>query len=88
MVVEDAKGERLVMTDTGMAEEPHSCHLLSLLPQEVFADQTLIVRFRHDLDSRKLQVKPLSIVTGFGHHPADVLNVFDACIDVGRGRQP
>ena len=51
------------MTDAGMTEEPPSCHLLSLLPPEIFADQTLVVRFRHDLDSRKLQVKPLSIVT-------------------------
>jgi hypothetical protein len=62
-VVEDAQGERLVMTDTGMTEEPPSCHLLPLLPPEVFQNQTLIVRFRHDLDTRKLQVKPLSIVT-------------------------
>lgn len=62
-VLEDAKGERLVLTDAGMTEEPASCHLLSLLPKEVFADQTMIVRFRHDLDTRKLQVKPLSIVT-------------------------
>ncbi len=62
-VVEDAQGERLVMTDTGMTEEPPSCHLLSLLPPDVFADQTLVVRFRHDLDSRKLQVKPLSLVS-------------------------
>jgi SWIM zinc finger len=62
-VAADAKGERLVMTDTGMSEEPASCHLLSLLPNDIFAGQTLIVRFRHDLDSRKLQIKPLSIVT-------------------------
>lgn len=62
-VVEDAKGQRLVMTDTGMTEEPPSCHLLSLLPSDLLVDQTLVVRFRHDLDSRKLQVKPLSVVT-------------------------
>jgi hypothetical protein len=63
LVVGDAKGERLVMTDQGMTEEPPSCHLLGLLPPEIFANNTLIVRFRHDLDTRKLQVKPLSIVT-------------------------
>ena len=63
-VVEDAKGERLVMTDAGMTEEPASCHLLQLISPSLHEDQTLIVRFRHDLDSRKLQVKPLSIVTG------------------------
>jgi len=63
-VAEDAKGERLVMTDAGMAEEPPSCELLALLPKACFEGQTMIVRFRHDLDSRKLQIKPLSIVTG------------------------
>ncbi|HYV35706.1 MAG TPA: SWIM zinc finger family protein [Gemmataceae bacterium] len=63
LVVEDKAGERLVVTDTGMTEEPRSSHLLSLLPNDVLQDQTLIVRFRHDLDTRKLEVKPLSIVT-------------------------
>jgi hypothetical protein len=63
LVAEDAKGERLVLTDVGMAEEPPSCHLLPLLPKAALAGQTLIARFRHDLDTRKLQVKPLSIVT-------------------------
>ena len=62
-VAEDAKGERLVLTDVGMAEEPASCHLLPLLPRETLSGQTLIARFRHDLDTRKLQIKPLSIVT-------------------------
>jgi SWIM zinc finger len=62
-VAEDAKGERLVLTDLGMAEEPPSCHLLPLLPRETLSGQTLIARFRHDLDTRKLQIKPLSIVT-------------------------
>ncbi len=65
-VAEDAKGERLVLTDTGMCEEPASCHLLPLLPREAFEGNTLIGRFRHDLDTRKLQVKPLSIVTRSG----------------------
>jgi hypothetical protein len=66
LVVEDAKGQRLVLTDTGMTEEPASCHLLPLLPPEAFENQTLIARFRHDLDTRKLQVKPLSIVMANG----------------------
>jgi hypothetical protein len=63
LVVEDAHCERLVLTDLGMTEEPRSCHLLPLLSPDLFTEQTLIARFRHDLDSRKLQVKPLSIVT-------------------------
>jgi hypothetical protein len=62
-VCEDARGERLVLTDVGMTEEPPSCQLLRLLPQPDLCDQTLIVRFRHDLDTRTLRVKPLSIVT-------------------------
>lgn len=63
LVVEDAQGERLVMTDAGMSEEPRSTHLFPLLPPELFSNHTLIVRFRHDLDTRRLQIKPLSIVT-------------------------
>ena len=65
-VAEDAKGERLVLTDAGMAEEPASCHLLPLLPKDALTGQTLIARFRHDLDTRKLQIKPLSLVTPTG----------------------
>lgn len=65
-VAEDAKGERLVLTDTGMSEEPPSCHLLPLLPPKLFEEQTLVVRFRHDLDTRQLRIKPLSIVTDTG----------------------
>jgi hypothetical protein len=62
-VAEDGSGERLLMTDRGMTEEPASCHLLSLLPKGSFEGNTLIARFRHDLDTRNLQIKPLSIVT-------------------------
>jgi len=66
IVVEDAKGGRLTCTDAGMSEEPRSCHLLDLLPGELLQGNTLIARFRHDLATRKLQVKPLSIVTDSG----------------------
>lgn len=63
LIVEDAKGERLVLTDRGLPDEPPSCHLLSLLPPQSFEENTLIARFDHDLDTRKLQAKPLSLVT-------------------------
>lgn len=63
-VADDANGDRLVLTDAGISEEPPSCHLLPLLPQAAVAGQTLIARFRHDLDTRQLRIKPLSIVTG------------------------
>lgn len=63
LVVEDRAGDRLVVTDKGLPEEPRSSHLLSLVPKDVLQEQTLVARFRHDLDARKLQVKPLAIVT-------------------------
>ena len=63
LVVEDSKGQRLVLTETGMIEEPPSCHLLAMLPASFHAKQTLIARFHHDLDTQQLRVKPLSIVT-------------------------
>ncbi len=62
-VIEDKNGERLVLTEIGAAEEPPSRYLLGLLPKELHEKQTLVGRFYHDLDSGKLQVKPLSIVT-------------------------
>jgi hypothetical protein len=65
-VIEDMKGERIVVTDEGFDDEPASCHLLSRLPRIVLDHQTLIVRFLHDLDKRLLRVKPLSIVTTSG----------------------
>ncbi len=63
-VVEDKAGNRLSMTDRGMSEEPSSVQLMRLVPQDTLIDQVLVARFRHDLDSSKLEVKPLSIVTG------------------------
>jgi hypothetical protein len=62
-VVEDAAGTRLTMTDRGIAEELSSLPLLRLLPREVLNENVLVARFRHDLDSRRLEVKPLGIVT-------------------------
>jgi hypothetical protein len=66
LVAEDKQGSRLVLTDAGMSEEPASCHLLSLLPPALLSNQTLVARFRHDLDTRQLRIKPLSIVTSTG----------------------
>jgi hypothetical protein len=63
LVAEDQQGNRLAMTDEGMSEEPASCHLLSLLPADLLEDNTLIARFRHDLDTRQLRIKPLGIVS-------------------------
>ncbi len=62
-VVEDASGNRLAMTDRGMAEEPASVQLLRLVPPALLRDQVLVSRFRHDLDTGRLEIKPLGIVT-------------------------
>lgn len=62
-VVEDSAGQRLVLSDKGMIDEPRSCHLLQLLPENALSNQTLVARFRHDLDTQKLQVKPLALIT-------------------------
>lgn len=62
-VVEDAQGQQLAMTDAGMTDEPRSCHLLPLVSAELLQEQTLVARFRHDLDACRLAVKPLSFVT-------------------------
>lgn len=63
LVLEDAQGERIAFTEAGMSEEPASCHLMWLLPQHMLHQQTLVARFHHDLDTRELHIKPLSIIT-------------------------
>jgi hypothetical protein len=63
LVIEDSSGERLGLTDTGISEEPASCHLMRLVPKDLFSHQTLVGRFYHDLDTQRLCVKPLSVVT-------------------------
>ena len=62
-VAEDAKKQRLVFADAGMTEEPRSCHLLQLLPKVLLQGNVVVVRFRHDLDAHRLQIKPLAIVS-------------------------
>jgi len=62
-VVEDHTGNRITLTDQGIREEPCSLQLLPFLPPDSLRDQTLVGRFRHDLDTRRLEVKPLGIVT-------------------------
>ncbi len=63
MVIEDKSGNRLALTDHGIAEEPPSLQLLRLIPSELLSDQVLVGRFRHDLDSHRLELKPLSIIS-------------------------
>jgi hypothetical protein len=63
LVIEDAAGERLTLADDGLAGDPDTLSLLSMLPKATHQNQAMLVRFHHDLDTRKLAAKPLSIVT-------------------------
>ena len=62
-VVEDARCERLVLTDRGLAEELRTPICCPCCRRSFSRARPLIGRFRHDLDTRKLEIKPLSIVT-------------------------
>ena len=63
VIIEDHAGERLVLADDGHDGEPATLPLLAMLPGAVLRDQTMLVRFHHDLDLQQLRAKPLSIVT-------------------------
>jgi hypothetical protein len=63
LVIEDVKGSRIQLTDRGIAEEVPSLQLLRLVPSGLLKDQVLVARFRHDFETRRLEVKPLAIVT-------------------------
>ena len=63
LVVEDAQKNRLTLTDRGLDEEPASLQVLKLVPDELRRNQVLVARFRHDLDTKRLEVKPLGIVS-------------------------
>ena len=62
-IIEDAAGERLVLSDVAHEGEPATVHLLTMLPPAARKDQGLLLRFHHDLDSQRLHAKPLSVVT-------------------------
>jgi hypothetical protein len=62
-VLEDPNGERLALSDESHEGEPPTLHLFALLPAAALQNQSILVRFHHNLDSQKLQAKPLSIVT-------------------------
>lgn len=62
-VLEDTKGDRIVLQDYRAFEEPDTCHLLPLLPPEALAGGALVGRFHHDLDARTLRFKPLTLLS-------------------------
>lgn len=63
LIVEDAKQNRLLLTDESDLSESPSCELLSLLPPAALEGKVLVARFSYDIDAGLLTAKPLSIVT-------------------------
>jgi hypothetical protein len=63
VILEDSSGERLVLAEDHHPGEPTTLPLLPLLPPNVLRNQSVVVRFHHDLDAQKLRAKPLSLVT-------------------------
>lgn len=63
-VIEDAFGQRLVLEDDDPVKEPESLKLIHLLKRDVLGGQSMLVCLHHNLHTKKLCVKPLSIVTG------------------------
>lgn len=62
-IVEDEKGNRLVLEDNPFGLEPASVDLLRLVKEECLEGKALLVRFHNNLDTRKLRLQPLSIIT-------------------------
>lgn len=63
-VIEDTTGQRLVLEDRPAGNAPSGIRTIQLMAPADLQRQAVLVRFRHDLDSGKLRVQPLSIITG------------------------
>jgi hypothetical protein len=63
LALEDRAGERLLLADDGLAGEPDTVPLLSMLPAASRREQAMLVRFAHALDTQQLRAKPLSLLT-------------------------
>ena len=62
-VMEDANGQRIILADNPLGNDPPSVNLLLLIPREGLMEQAALVRFYNNMDSRRLYAQPLSIVT-------------------------
>lgn len=58
----DKQGRQLTLTDNAMAGKP-TTPLIALLQRDDLTDQAALVMFRHDIDSNRLAVQLMSIVT-------------------------
>ncbi|MEN6316568.1 MAG: SWIM zinc finger family protein [Clostridiaceae bacterium] len=62
IVLVDAEGQRLVLADNAGRAEPETVGLIDLLDSQDMKNQTMLVRFQHDMDAKRLYAKPLSII--------------------------
>lgn len=62
IVLVDTEGQRLVLGDHEESAEPETLRLIDLLDPEDMINQTMLVRFYHDIDAKRLYAKPLSII--------------------------
>ncbi len=62
IVLVDAEGQRLVLADQAGSAEQETVGLIDLLEPQDMENRAMLVRFHHDMDSRRLYAKPLSIV--------------------------
>ncbi|HEX2945469.1 MAG TPA: SWIM zinc finger family protein [Clostridia bacterium] len=61
-VLVDAEGQRLVLADRTGGLEPETVGIIDLLDPGDMKNQTMLVRFYHDMDAKRLYAKPLSII--------------------------
>lgn len=62
-VIQNEKGERLVLEDNYSSTEPHNIYMLELLHQKVLEDNSMLVKFHQNPQGKKLRAQPIAIVT-------------------------
>lgn len=62
-VMEDVNGQRIILADNPLGNDPSCVNLLRFIPGENLKGQAALVRFYNDMDSRRLYAQPLCIVT-------------------------
>lgn len=65
-IIEDANGQRIILSDNLRANDPPSVKLLNLVSRMALYDQAILVRFFNDMENMKLSAQPLSIITNNG----------------------
>lgn len=63
LILEDKQGARISLRESIHRDVPGMLHLLPMLPAKSLKDQTVLLRFHHQLDKQILAAEPLSIIT-------------------------